>query len=190
MIYVEVNHNDLEYVRQKLGQKKKDAPRALRDATNDTATQARKMLKEAAQQRYTVKMKGFYSRAKIKRATLDDLTAEIRVSGKPLPLPRFHTTTPKSGAKTEIIRGDGLKTIVGPRRIRAFSGKGKNRLNNLIYQRESVARVPLKPLYGPSIPKMIERVYEGRRAEIGLKENIEERYQANVRRQIERFLHA
>lgn len=187
MIYVEVNHNDLEYVRSRLKHHEEEAPKALRDAINDTATHARSLLSDAARSQYTVKKGGFNNHAKIKKATVSHLVAEIRVNGRPLTLTRFHTTAPKSGAKAEVVQGNGLK-LLDKSGIKAFSGKGKSGMNNLILQRKGKARLPLKSFYGNSVPKMIEKVYTGRSASAGLKDQIEQNYQHNVDRQIARVM--
>lgn len=183
MITYEWDHDDLAYVQKKLGALSAQAPRALRDAVNNTAVTARKLLLREAQKRYTVKTSGFNSRANIIKATLATQTAWIKVKGKPLSMPRYHYTAPKSGAKAEVLAGSGLKPIVGPQRIKAFMAKG------LMFQRKGPDRLPLKKVAGPSVPKQIEMVYDGRAiTSTPLKKEIEKIYQANVQKQIQRFL--
>lgn len=183
MITYQWDHDDLAYVQKKLGSMSAQAPRALRDAVNNTAVTARKLLLQEAQKRYTVKASGFNSRANIVKATLATQTAWIKVKGSTLTMPRYHYTAPKSGVKSEVLAGSGLKTVIGPSGIKAFMAKG------LVFQRKGKSRLPVKALRSPSVPKQIEMVYDGRSiTSTPLKKEIEKIYQANVDKQIQRFL--
>lgn len=219
MITYQWDHDDLAYVQKKLGSMSAHAPRALRDAVNNTAVTARKLLLQEAQKRYTVKASGFNSRANIVKATLATQTAWIKVNGKPLSMPRYHYTAPRSGVRAEILAGTGLKPVVGSSGIKAFRRKvatGKKNVEagrirthseemtgkrtdtsipkseksaTLILQRVGEDRYPLKALTSPSVPKQIEMVYDGRSiTSTPLKKEIEKIYQANVDKQIQRFL--
>lgn len=207
---IEVNHQDLAYVQSRLKGMEDQAPRALRDAVNRTAIYAQRRLAQEAQKRYTVKSGGFYRHARISpRATISSPVAVIHVDeGKPLSQPRFHTTYPKGGVKTEVLKGSGLKTIVGPRNIKAFVAKVATGIKNVkhtatqadktakhVLQREGKSRYPLKALHGPSAAKMVEMVYETRRGggeitDAGLKKEIEEMYHKNVEAEIGKVLAA
>lgn len=194
MITYEWDHDDLRYVERKLGDMKRYAPRALRDAVNKTAVAARLRLLRVAQERYTVKAGGFNSRAVISRASVANPTATIRVRGRTLTLPRYKFTSPKSGVKAEVLKGTGLKTVVGDRNIKAFLSKvnsgGKTKVKtSQILQRTGKERYPIKVLRGPSVPKQIEMVYDGRRiTSTPLKQEIELLYRKNLDQQIARYL--
>jgi len=156
MISYEVNKADLKYVKTKLKGMETKAPRVFKNAINHTAKIARKKLAEGVQSSYTVGNGGFNSRMKIQNATNRRLYAVIRSKGRSLTITRFHTTVPKSGGKADIVKS-GLKQIVGPRGIKAF------KWNGFFMQRESEDRYPLKVLHSVSVPKMLEKVYEGER---------------------------
>lgn len=156
MITYEISQRDLRYVQRKLQGMEKQAPRAIKNAVNHTAKEARKKLAAGVQESYTIKSSGFNSRMKINNATNNRLFAVIRSKGRPLTIVRFHTTAPKGGGKADIVKG-GLKELVGPRKIRAFKRKG------LMMQRETKERYPLKVLHSSSVPKMLEKVYSGER---------------------------
>lgn len=202
MIYVEVEQDSLAYVRERLGSKADKAPIAVRNAANDTAVWARKQLLAEAQSRYTVKSTGFNKAAQLKRATLSTLTALIRVKGSTLTLPRFKTTAPQSGVKAQVLTGEALKTLLYGGKIKAFKAKvatGNKNVNgtatkadkttNMIMQRRGSKRLPVKVLHGPSVPKMIEKVYSGGRVtDEGLKRKIDEMFQTKLNYQIERIL--
>ena len=117
MITYEVSQRDLRYVRRKLQGMEKQAPRAIKNAINHTAKEARKKLAAGVQGSYTVKSGGLNSRMKIQNATNSRLHAVIRAKDRPLTITRFHATAPKGGGRADIVKS-GLKEIVGPKKIK------------------------------------------------------------------------
>lgn len=196
MITVEVNHEDLAYVQRKLGGLREQAPKVLRDAVNKTARHARKRLAAKAQERYTVRNAGFNNHVRITNATPSRLYALLKVNGRTLTQPRFHTTrnTRRRGAQTEVIRGHGLKELVNREGNKAFFAKvatgdknvkhtasAQDKTTNMVLQREGDDRYPMRSFHGSSVPKMLEKVYDGRSiTDPGLKREIEEMYRQNV----------
>ena len=181
MITVQANPKDLERILRKLQGLGKEAPKAIRTAVNDTAVSARKLLAQQAQQQYTVKSGGFNKHAKIKKATLSKLAATISVHGKPLTQPRYHTTAPKSGVKTEVV-----KVATGSKNVKGAADK-KDKTTAMILQRVGKARYPMRSFHGPSVAKMIEKVYSGGQVtDAGLKAEIARLYQENLQRQIDK----
>lgn len=170
MITYEVNQADLQRVMKKLKGMETKAPRVIKNAINKTAKEARKTLAEGAQDSYTVKNAGFNSRMKIEKATAGKLYAVIRAQERTLTVTRYHATAPKSGAKAEIVKS-GLKTIVGSMGIKAFKISGGQGAG-LIAQRKTKARKPIKVLRSNSVPKMLEKVYEGERGMKGALEPV------------------
>lgn len=200
MITIQADPKDLERILRKLNGLGREGQIAIRTAVNDTAVSARKLLAKQAQQQYTVKSGGFNKHAKIKKATLSKLTATISVQGKPLTQPRYHTTAPKSGVKTEVIKGGGLKELVNSAGNKAFKSKvatgsknvkgtadAKDKTTAMILQRVGEARYPLRSFHGPSVAKMIEKVYSGGQVtDEGLKAEIARLYQENLQKQIDK----
>ena len=163
LIKIEVNESDIKWAQKKLKGMETKAPRVLKNAINHTAKQARKSLMQGAQGRYAVKNAGFNSRIKIYNATNTNLSASVYARDGTLTLPRFHTTSPKSGVKSEVLKGSGLKEVISRKNgeIRAFRAKG-GKAAGLIVQRRTEAKYPLKVLRSISVPKMLEIVYLGR----------------------------
>ncbi len=163
LIKIEVNESDIKWAQKKLKGMETKAPRVLKNAINHTAKQARKSLMQGAQGRYAVKNAGFNSRIKIYNATNTNLSASVYARDRTLTLPRFHTTSPKSGVKSEVLKGSGLKEVISRKNgeIRAFRAKG-GKAAGLIVQRRTEAKYPLKVLRSISVPKMLEIVYLGR----------------------------
>ena len=163
LIKMEVNESAIKWAQKKLKGMETKAPRVLKNAINHTAKQARKSLMQGAQGRYAVKNAGFNSRIKIYNATNTNLSASVYARDRTLTLPRFHTTSPKSGVKSEVLKGSGLKEVISRKNgeIRAFRAKG-GKAAGLIVQRRTEAKYPLKVLRSISVPKMLEIVYLGR----------------------------
>lgn len=191
MIHIEVEQDSLRYVQKRLGRNSAQAPFAICNAANQTATWARRELLAKAQERYTVKVGGFNKNTTIKRASPSTLTAIIRVKGATLMLPRFRTSAPKSGAKAAVLAGSGLQTLLYGGSIKAFKANVKSGKSSAgaIMQRRGPSRLPVKVLHGPSVPKMVEMVYTGK-SEAGLKVKIEAMYQAKLNEQIRRVLYS
>lgn len=190
MIAITADPQDLELVLSKLEGAKKQAPKAIRTALNDTAVTARKLLAQHAQKRYTVKDAGFNKHTRVRKATLSKLEAAISVQGTPMTQPRYHTTAPKSGVKTEVLKGSGLQELVNQAGNKAFLQTGNNG-NRLVLQRTGKGRTPLHSAHGPSVSKMLEKVYQGGKiTDEGLREDILKIYQDNLRKQIERMVTA
>ena len=126
----------------------------------------------------------------VRKATLSKLEAAISVQGAPMTQPRYHTTAPKSGVKTEVLKGSGLQELVNQAGNKAFLQTGNNG-NRLVLQRTGKGRTPLHSAHGPSVSKMLEKVYQGGKiTDEGLREDILKIYQDNLRKQIERMVTA
>lgn len=180
MIEITYDRRMLAKVERKLGRMKNEAPKALKNALNMTARQARTDLKDRVRKQYTVKAGKVSQAMKIQKATNTKLDATIFVSGGVLNITNYKATAPKKGAKAQVLKSGGLKPIVGPKKITAFKG-----LNDLIWQRRGNERYPIKPLKSLSIPKAVsdeKRVYGI--VEPVIMKNLKE----NVEKQVKRIL--
>lgn len=178
MIEISYDRNMLEQVERKLGRMKSEAPKALKNALNQTARQARTDLKNQVRKQYTVKAGKVSQAMRIQRATNTRLDATIFVKGKVLNITNYKTSVPKKGAKAQVKKDGGLKQIVGPKGITAFKG-----INDLLWQRRGKERYPIKPLKSLSIPKAVgdeKKVYGMVKPDI--KKNLKKNVEAQVRR--------
>ncbi len=180
MIEVTYDRDMLAKIERKLGRMRGEAPKALKNAINQTARQARTDLKNQVRKQYTVKAGKVSKAMRIQSAKTSRLEATIFVKGKVLNITSYKTSAPKKGAKAQIVKGGGLKQLVGPRKITAFKG-----INDLIWQRQGKERYPIKPLKSLSIPKAVgneKKVY-------GIVEpDIKRNLKSNVARQVKRIL--
>lgn len=182
MISYEISREDLGYVQKRLKRIETEAPKVFKNAINRTAKEARKKLAAGAQGAYTVKNGGFNSRMRIQNAANTKLYAVIRSKDKPLTITRFRATAPKSGGRADIVKS-GLKQLIGPKQIKAFKRGG------LIMQRKSADRYPLKVLRSVSVPKMLEKVYEGERGiEGALGPEIQRTLHDEIRKEVRKLI--
>lgn len=193
MITYEYDQNTLAKVEKKLGSLKSEAPKALKNAINQTAKQARKDLATEAQKTYVVKSGRFNKAMTIKNATQGSLEATIKATGAPMELKDYKVSpaTARTGAnrpdltKAKVLKAGSMKGLQKGN-IKAFVAKFSSG-HASVAQRRGSARLPLKVLFSNSIPKMLgneKRVY-------GIvRPTIEQNLQENVDKQVRKFLEA
>lgn len=181
-IYIEVSHADLKRVLKKLGDMEK-ARKHIKNAINRTATKAKKMLSEGARQSYTVKSKKFNQDIRIQKATAAHLDSTLRASGRPRTIMSFKTSAPKSGGKADIVKS-GLKPLRGSEGGAAFILKGGPGAG-LMAQRKHRTRYPIKIFYANSVPKMIEKVWQGERGARDIQKAVSEMLHDEIMKEIE-----
>ena len=145
MVEITYDQDMLRQVERKLGRVKSEAPKALKNALNQTARQA----------------------------TNSKLDATIFVKGKVLNITNYKTSTPKKGAKAQVKKDGGLKQIIGPKGITAF--KGINDLLWQRRGKERYPIKPLKSLSIPKAIGNEKKVYGVVRPDIkkNLKANVD-----------------
>ena len=151
MMRVEYDRNMLRRVEKKLGRMKREAPKVLKTALNDTAKVGRKDLADKAQKTYAVKKSGFNKSMKINKARVNNLEAEIVSEGRPLGLKDFKVTPasykPGSGQPPEIIKAKVVKSSsykpLEKGGIKAFVTRFSSG-HVAVAQRRGDARLPIK----------------------------------------------
>lgn len=193
MITYEYDQNMLAKVEKKLGSLKSEAPKALKNAINQTAKQARKDLAKEAQKTYVVKSGRFNKAMTIKNATQSSLEATIKATGAPMELKDYKVSpaTVQTGpnrpdlTKAKVLKAGSMKGLQKGD-IKAFVAKFASG-HASVAQRRGRSRLPLKVLYSNSIPKMLgneKRVYGV------VRPNISKNLQENVDKQVRKILEA
>ena len=189
MIEYEISRADMARVERKLNGLGKDAKKALKFAINDTAREARHKLAEGVQDAYTAKIGHIQSHLPIDWAKVSNLEATIRANDRPLTLKSFSHRGGKSkpggaAAAADIVK-EGLKEIISQiNKNKAFKGPG-GRIKGVIVQRDGKERSVLKVLHSNSVPKMIEKVYQGERGvNRAIKKTITEGLHRNIEAEI------
>ena len=141
---------DMQRVERELkGVQKRIVPAAASAALNRTAQQARTQsardLKGSVGKSLGLSVAGFKKTIKHIRARVRKLVTSLDVSGRPLPLIRFGARKTKKGVSAAPW---------GKRRIHkgAFIAKMPSGHRG-VFKRTSKERLPIKELWGPSIPK-------------------------------------
>ena len=162
MIVFTVDDNGLiKTIADQLGEYHTKAPVVLKQSLNATAKDARGMLAEQAKEIYVIQKSRFNKAMTIKNASNRKLEALVTATGSPLELIDFKTNPkkPSTGAnRPEVTTGKVLTASALKRlekgNIKAFVAKFSNGHVSIV-QRQGKARLPVKTLFSPSIPKMI-----------------------------------
>ena len=184
MIEISYDRNMLEQVERRLGRMKSEAPKALKNAINQTAKQARKDLATEAQKTYTVKTGRFNKAMRIKNATPSRLEATIKATGKVMGLKDFKVSPAKiqtgknrpEVVKAKVLKSRSMKPLkMG--KLKAFVTKFSSG-HVAVVQRRGEERTPIKTFSTNSIPVMLKnerRVYGVVKPHImqNLKQNVE-----------------
>jgi hypothetical protein len=129
-------------------------PLALSRALNRSAQTARSESVRQVRDQYTAKAKTVRDTIRITKANPNQLQAKITSIGSPLRLYNFKVSPKKPSPKrttpinVEVKKGSS-KSLPG-----AFVANVKNG-NTGVFSRVSSARLPIKQLYGPAVPIMM-----------------------------------
>jgi len=180
---MDINVDEKMYieVQRKLGRFHKKAPNAISNSLNRAASNINKNVKKEVRKEYHIKSKDVGSTLKVTKASRSSLGAEVRSKGELIPLDRFKvspkTVNPKRKSPIKVaVKRDGLKKVLGAF-VLDINGKK-------VFERTGKSRLPIKRLFGPSVPQMIgnEEVHEEIHSE-GLKT-----FNSRVEHEIERIL--
>lgn len=201
-VQFEFDQASVQAIEKRLGKMKSQAPRALKNALNATAKDARKDLAHKAQETYAVKMGGFTSSMKLTPANTGNLEAVIKTRGEHLEFKYFSvqggrgpngspltvTINKKHGGRKRIERGfKNNIAAAGQTRSKATAkgAKGSKVVANRAAQRLGSSRLKIKKLFSVSVPQMIGN----ERDVYGIVEpNIKSNLQKNVDNQVSRIL--
>lgn len=169
-LQIDVSEQTIKEIRERLGGLQNKTPTVLSRAINRTTTNIKKnMAQQTAGKngKYNIKSGDVKESLSEQRATARNLQGRVAASGRPLLLSKFNAdksagpiepVTYENGKPTpkfysaKVKKRGGKKALTG--NPRAFIEKSKAGL--IFLQRFSSKRYPLEPLYGPSVPQMIE----------------------------------
>lgn len=169
-VQIEISEQTIEEIRKRLGGLQNKTPTVLSRAINRTTTNIKKnMAQQTAGKdgKYNIKSEDVKESLNVQKATTRNLQGRVAASGHPLLLTKFNAdksagpiepVTYENGKpnprfySAKVKKRGGKKALTG--NPRAFIGTSKAGL--IFLQRFSGKRYPLEPLYGPSVPQMIE----------------------------------
>ncbi|MFG6179679.1 phage tail protein, partial [Halomonas sp. THAF12] len=118
-----------------------------------------KNVKKEVRKEYEIKSKDVGETLQVTKANRSSLGAEVRSQGELIPLDRFKvspkTVNPKRKSPIKVaVKKDGLKKVMGAF-VLDINGKK-------VFERTGESRLPIRRLFGPSVPQMInnEAVHE------------------------------
>lgn len=118
---------------------------------NKLGSQSKTAISREVRNTYNIKRDrldaGFYMR----RATWEDLAVILRYSGRTPGLQRFDARTTNKGVTVKVLKTGGRKVVRGAFMPGKIIG---------VYKRVGKERFPIKRLYGPDIPGMVNKVGE------------------------------
>jgi len=150
---IRVDSAKLKEVEQQLGSFSKKAPTVISRAINRAAQNAKTNVVSKTREEYVMKAKDVRDTIKIRKATQNSLGAVVTSTGSKVPLIKFKVSPNKPRPKNPPrvlkagVKKDGLKQILG-----AFIADING---NKVFERERKNRLPIKQLFGPSIPEML-----------------------------------
>lgn len=133
----------------------------LSKAINQTARAAKKVLKADARSRYLVNAPYIESKTKYTASRVSTLRAKIKYAESSRGVEHFETSD-GDGVSAKVLRSGTMKPlIVGGRKafftdVSWTSKSGESGTHHGVFQRKGKKRLPIKHIYGITVPKMIE----------------------------------
>lgn len=151
-VVVDVDKKMIREIERRLGEMANRTPNAISNALNRALTNVKSNINKEIRKEYIIKARDIRETLKDQRATRSTLSASVRSIGRPIPLDRFRVS-PKTVQPTRkkpikiAVKKDGLKESLG-----AFVAD----INGIkVFKRQTKRRLPIKRLFGPSVPQMI-----------------------------------
>lgn len=126
---------------------KKKVPTAAARALNKTIGNVRTQSSKSIREERALSAKVVKEALTVQRASKAKLVASLTASGRPIPLREYQARQGKKGVTVKVSPG-GRKLVVHAGNKAFEVGK----FGQHIYAREGKGRLPIKKLYGPSIP--------------------------------------
>lgn len=123
------------------------ARRAIIRGLNKTAANVRTSASSAIRKRRALSAKTVREALAIRRATAQRMVSSLVATGRPIPLRDYKANRTKRGVTVRV--SPGKRTLVQHRGNKAFI---IDKIGGHVFAREGKARLPVKKLYGPSLP--------------------------------------
>lgn len=150
---VEADKKMIANVSERLGEFEKQAPAAISRSLNRAVTNVRATARKEVRQTYNIKAGDVSETIKVQRSTKSDLRAEVRSKGSPIGLDKFKISPKTINPKRKTPIKIGVKKGTMARVMGAFVAD----INGpKAFERTSSSRLPIKRLFGPSVPQMLD----------------------------------
>lgn len=149
---INIDKNKMNEVEKAMGSYYKQAPTALSRALNRAATNINSNIRKEVRKEYNIKAGDVNDTITRTRASKNNLSATVSSSGELIPLDKFKvspkTVNPKRRSPIKVgVKKNGVKVLMG-----AFVADIQGAK---VFRRSDSERLPIKRLFGPSVPQMI-----------------------------------
>jgi len=121
--------------------------RAIVRALNKTAANVRTSASSAIRRRRALSAKVVREALAIRKAKPDRLVSSLVATGRPIPLRDYKARATQKGVTAQV--SPGKRKLISHRGNRAFIVQ---KIGGHVFAREGKARLPIKKLFGPSLP--------------------------------------
>jgi hypothetical protein len=151
---IEITAQGFRDVQRKLGRYSPKAPVVISRSLNRTASSTKTIVNREARKIYVIKAKDINQALGLRKASRSNLLAVLKYSGERIPLDKFKFSPknprpkkPPQALKVQVKK-DGYKNL-----LHAFVA---NIQGNKIFERAGKSRLPIKRLFGPAVPQMVD----------------------------------
>lgn len=116
---------------------------------NKLGAQARTAVNRAVRDTYNIKRDRLDAGLYLRRATWEHPVFLLKYKGRPPGLQNFDARSTRKGVTVSVTKAGGRKVVQGAFMPNSITG---------VYKREGTGRLPIKRLYGPDIPGMVNTV--------------------------------
>lgn len=153
-IVVDVDKRTVEAVQHRLGEFSKRAPNAISNALNRGMTNVNSNIRKEIRKDYHIKAGDINATLSRNRANKGSLTATVQSKGHLIGLDKFKvnpkTVNPKRSTPIRVaVKKSGGNTI-GSGFVADINGPK-------LFMRTKKSRLPIRRLFGPSVPQMLDR---------------------------------
>ncbi|GIO33121.1 hypothetical protein J2TS6_42620 [Paenibacillus albilobatus] len=155
-------------------------PRAVNAAINRAGQMVKTEATRQVRETYTVKAKSVNEQIQIRRSSPSTLSLRLSSKGGNLPLIRFKTSPSKPPAKQpRVLKAEVKKGVRKPIKG-AFVTQVGGHVG--VLKRVGRARLPIKELYGPAVPVMLDNEEIRDKLEQVARRSLEDRLEHEMRR--------
>ena len=191
MIIQSIEVTGIEDVEKRLGKMKSKAPSVVSRAINRAVTNAKKNMAKETSGKYYISSGDVRNTIKTTKASTSSLKAAVISSGTGIALSKFKvnpgTVVKQKGRKISarmpkayragVERAGGAKPLDGdPKAFIAIMKSG----HKGVFEREGDESLPIKQLYGPSVPQMIKNEEIMKKINDEANETLQKRIEAEI----------
>lgn len=151
-VSVEFDESQLKSVQLRLGQFSKKAPNAISNALNRAATNVNANIKKEIRKEYHIKAGDVQATLSKTRASKGSLSASVMSKGHLIGLDKFKVSPKTINPKRKSLISIAVKKSGGKRVKGAFMADVNGAK---LFMRLNKSRLPIRRLFGPSIPQML-----------------------------------